>query len=170
MAASVEYRFSTSLSRRDNSFAFLQSIDAVDGGNRDLFFCAASPVNLHPVHFRCRSETEVQTLIGTRSIASAAEDVPALSCASCRDKYFGSNRITGALGASQQLYRDPVVRILDRVTQQCGRRIDVVQDHVDMTVVEQVAERRASCRYNNCEAASCCRRHFLEFRSIQIAQ
>src|SRR5207302_3001835 len=99
----VEYRFSASVSRRDDSFTFLHRIDAVDGGNRDLFFCAARPVNLHAIHFRCRSETEVQTLIGTRSIASAAEDVPALPRASCRDKYLGSNCITGALGASQHL-------------------------------------------------------------------
>src|SRR5260370_25406128 len=101
--SNVEYRFSASLSRRDDSFAFFHRIDAVDGGNRDLFFCAARPVNFHSVHFRCRSETEVQTLVGTRSIASSAEDVPALPRASCRDKYFGANGITGTLGTSQQL-------------------------------------------------------------------
>src|SRR6266446_1689687 len=95
--SNVEYRFSSSVSRRDDSFAFFYRIDAVDGGNRDLFFCAARPVNLHPVHFRCRSKAEVQALIGTRSIASAAEDVPALPRASCCDKNFGADRITGTL-------------------------------------------------------------------------
>src|SRR6267143_108952 len=72
-SGNVEYRFSASVSRRNDSFAFLHCIDAVDGGNRNFFSGSARPVNLHPVHFRCRSETEVQTLIGTRSIASAAE-------------------------------------------------------------------------------------------------
>src|SRR5258707_4199766 len=62
----VEYRFSASVSRRDDSFAFLHRIDAVDGGNRDLFFCAARPVNLHPVHLHCRSKAEMQALVGTR--------------------------------------------------------------------------------------------------------
>src|SRR5712692_3924140 len=102
-SGNVEYRFPASVSRRDDSFAFLHRIDAVDGGNRNFFFCSARPVNLHPVYFRCRSEAEVQTLIGTRSIASAAEDVPALPSPSCRNKYLCSNRITGTLGASQQL-------------------------------------------------------------------
>jgi len=60
----VEYRFSASVSRRDDSFAFFHRIDAIDSGNRDLFFSAARPMNLHSVHFRCRSETEVQTLVG----------------------------------------------------------------------------------------------------------
>src|SRR6267378_3705718 len=104
----VEYRFSASVSRRDDSFAFFHRIDAVDGGNRDLFFCTARPVNLHPVHFRCRSKAEMQALVGTRCIAPPAEDVSALP--------------------------------------------------------------RSSCRYNDCEAASRCRRRLLEFRSIQIAQ
>src|SRR5258708_40351412 len=99
----VEYRFSASVSRRDDSFAFFHRIDAVDSGNRDLFFSAARPMNLHPVHFRFRSETEVQTLVGTRSIASAAEDVPALPRSSLGDKHLGANGITRTLGTSQQL-------------------------------------------------------------------
>src|SRR5713101_6690901 len=102
-SGNVEYRFSASVSRRDDSFAFFHHIDAVDGGNRDLFFSAAWPVNLHSVHFRCRSETEVQTLVGTRSIASAAEDVPALPRSSFGDKYLGANGIARTLGTSQQL-------------------------------------------------------------------
>src|SRR5258708_30684955 len=101
--SNVEYRFSASLSRRDDSFAFFHGIDAVDGGNRDLFFCAARPVNFHAVHFRCRSETEVQTLVGTRSIAPAAEDVSALPRSSPGDKYLGANGITRTLGTSPQL-------------------------------------------------------------------
>src|SRR5713101_7545722 len=96
-SGNVEYRFSSSVSRRDDSFAFFHRIDAVDGGNRDLFFCAARPVNLHPIHLRCRSETEVQTLVGTRSIASSAEDVAALPRSSPGDKYLGANGITRTL-------------------------------------------------------------------------
>ena len=102
-SGNVEYRFSASVSRRDASFAFLHRIDAVDGGNRDLFFCAVRPVNLHPVYFHCRSEAEVQALIGTRGIASPAKDVPTLPRSSRCDKYLSSDRIAVTLGASQQL-------------------------------------------------------------------
>src|SRR6267378_5288348 len=98
----VEHRLSASVSRRDDSFAFLHGKDVVDGRNRDCFLCPTWPVNLHLVDFHCCSEAEVQALIGTRCIASPAEDVPALPHASRRDKYLSSNSIAGALGASQQ--------------------------------------------------------------------
>src|SRR5258708_33862368 len=71
-SGSVEYRFPASVSRRDDSFAFLHRIDAVDGGDRNFFFCSARPVNLHPVYFRCLSAGEVQTLRRNTSIASPA--------------------------------------------------------------------------------------------------
>ena len=74
----VEHRLSASVSRRDDSFAFLHGKDAVDGGDRNFFLRPAWPVNFHPVHFHCHSKAEVQALIGTRCIASTAEDVPAL--------------------------------------------------------------------------------------------
>src|SRR5258708_8586978 len=61
----VEYRFSASVSRRDDSFAFFHRIDAVDGGNRDLFFFTARPGNLPPVHFRCPSHTQPPAIVHT---------------------------------------------------------------------------------------------------------
>src|SRR5260370_21595107 len=81
--SNVEYRFSASVSRRDDSFAFFHRVDAVDGGNRDPFSSNARPVNLDPVHVCCHSETQVQTLVGIRSIASAPNDPPALPTAAC---------------------------------------------------------------------------------------
>src|SRR5260370_42168564 len=63
-SANAEYRFSANDSRRHDAFAFLHRIDAVDGGNRDLRFCAARAVNLDAVHSPCCSEAEVQALIG----------------------------------------------------------------------------------------------------------
>src|SRR5712692_5546795 len=114
-SGNVEQRFSAGISRRDDSFTFLDCIDPVGRGNRDLLFCTARPVNLHPVHFRRCSKTKVQTLVGTRCVAPSAEDVSALPRASCCDKYLGSNRITWTLGASHQFQCDPMIRILDYV-------------------------------------------------------
>src|SRR5712664_3785286 len=99
----VEHRVSASVSRRNDSFAFLHGKEAVDSGNRDFFLGPAWPVNLHPVHFHCRSNAEVQALIGTRRVASPAEDVPALPGASRYDKYFCSDRVARAFRASHQL-------------------------------------------------------------------
>src|SRR5258708_16937524 len=61
----LEYRFSASVSRRDDSFAFFHRVDAVDGGNRDLFSSTARPVNLDPVPFCFPSRTQVPTLVRT---------------------------------------------------------------------------------------------------------
>src|SRR6266849_5660225 len=144
----VEHRGWASVSRRYNSFAFFHGEEAVDCWNRDFFLCPTWPVNLHHVDFHRSSEAEVQALIGTRCIASPAEHVRALPHASGRDKYLSSDRVAGALGASHQLQRDPVIRILDDVPQQSGRRIDVIENDVDVAVIEQVTEHRTSCRYN----------------------
>src|SRR5258708_10310882 len=73
-SGNVEYRFPASVSRRDDSFAFLHRIDAVAGGNRKFFFCSPKPMKLHPVYFCFRSDAAVQTLICTRSIAFAPEN------------------------------------------------------------------------------------------------
>src|SRR5258708_37480151 len=83
-SGSVEYRFPASVSRRDDSFAFLHRIDAVDGGNRNFFFCSARPGNLQPVYFSCRSQGEVPTFIGTLSIAFARVNGSAFARPSCR--------------------------------------------------------------------------------------
>src|SRR5260370_4856210 len=58
--SNVEYRFSASLSRRDDSFAFFHRIDAVDCGNRDLFFCSPMSLKFHSGHLPCRSWNSVQ--------------------------------------------------------------------------------------------------------------
>src|SRR5260370_36166122 len=60
--SNVEYRFSASLSRRDDSFAFFHRIDSVDGGSRDIFLLAATPVNFHSVHLRFLSDTQMHTM------------------------------------------------------------------------------------------------------------
>src|SRR5260370_32001695 len=74
----VEYRFPASVSWRDDSFAFFDHIDAVDGGNLDLFFSAPTPMNLHAVPFRCSPPTQVQPPTPTRSIACPPADIPPL--------------------------------------------------------------------------------------------
>src|SRR5258708_34868706 len=65
----LEYRFSASVSRRDDSFAFFHRVDAVDGGNRDLFSSTGRPGAVHPVPFCCHSEAQGRTLLGTQSVA-----------------------------------------------------------------------------------------------------
>src|SRR6267378_6932559 len=86
-------------SRRNDSLAFFHGKEAVDGGDGDFFLCPAWPENLHPVYFACRPKAEVQALIGTRCIASPAEDVPALPHASGGDKDLGSDRVARAFRA-----------------------------------------------------------------------
>src|SRR5260370_30668002 len=62
-SGNVEYRFPASVSRRDDSFAFLHRIDAVAGGDRYFFFFSPRPVNLPPVYLPFRSHARVPALI-----------------------------------------------------------------------------------------------------------
>src|SRR5262249_43409173 len=49
-------------------------------------------------------------------------------------------------------------------------RIDVVQNNIDFSVVEEVSERRSARRDDRREPASGCRRNFFEPRSIEISK
>src|SRR5258708_37841244 len=62
-SGSVEYRFPASVSRRDDSFAFLHRIDAVDGGNRNFFLFFPRTSNLQPDYLCFPSGGEVQTFV-----------------------------------------------------------------------------------------------------------
>ena len=94
---------SASVSRGNDSFAFFHGKEAVNGGNRYFFLCSAWPADLHFVYFPRRTEAKMEALVGTRCIATSAEDVTALPHASGCDKYLRPDRVARAFGASQQL-------------------------------------------------------------------
>ncbi len=63
-----------------------------------------------------------------------------------------------------------MVAVADDVAKKCGRRIQVVQNDVNVTIVEQIAEGRAPRAVDCTEAAACGGRHFLKFGAIQVVE
>src|SRR5262245_44080287 len=104
-------------SRCDDAFGFDDGVYAVEGGNGDLLFQAAGPVNFDLVHFGGGAEAEMETLVGTRRVTAAAENVGALANRTCGDKNLCANRVARTLRPANEFEGHPVIRILDDVAQ-----------------------------------------------------
>src|SRR5215472_4761002 len=89
--------------------------DTVDGGNRDLLFGSAGPVNLDLLHLGPSSQTEVYSLVGIRSVTAAAENVHPLPYPARGHIDFGSDRVSRAFRSPDQLQFQPVVRVLHHI-------------------------------------------------------
>src|SRR4029077_17376307 len=110
--------------------------DAVNGGQRDLFFGSAWPVNLHLVYFHCRTKTKGQALIRAGSVTPATKYIATLPDSSCGHKDFRANGISWTLRTADQFHSHPVICVLHHVSQQGWVRIHVVENDVDMAVVK----------------------------------
>src|SRR6266849_9185867 len=97
----------------------------------------------------------MQSLIGTRCIASATEHVATLADSSSGDENLGADGVARALGTAHQLERHPVVRVFHDIAQQSRRRIYVVQNHIDVAVVEQITEGGPARGNHDGETAAC---------------
>src|SRR6266566_681563 len=71
---------------------------------------------------------------------------------------------------SYQLQGDPVVGVVDDVAKKGRGRIHVVEDHIDVAVVEDVAEGSAARANDGGQTAAGSRRDFLEFGTVEIAK
>src|SRR5260370_12813250 len=108
--------------------------------------------------------------MGTGGVTAAAENVAALADRSCRDEHLSTDCIAWAFWAPNQANPKPVVRVVDDVAQQHRRRVDDVEHHVDVTVVDQIPELRAP-RGNNYRQPGAGRRgHFLKFSPVQVTE
>src|SRR5882762_8207478 len=63
-----------------------------------------------------------------------------------------------------------MIAIVHLVAQQCRRRVNVVDDHVDVAIVEEVAESRAAAGDHVCQAAASGRWHFNKFCAVNVSE
>ena len=63
-----------------------------------------------------------------------------------------------------------MIAVLDHVAEQCRRGINVVDDHVDVPIIKEIAKRRTPARDYIRQTASRGGRNFLEFGAIEIAE
>src|SRR6266853_1262893 len=108
--------------------------------------------------------------IGTRTIASPAQDVTALANSASSQEDHGTDGIARALGPSNQFEGNPVIAILHHVAKQRRSRIHIIKNHVDVTIIEEIPERGAPGRNYEGKAAPRCRRHLLELCTIHMAE
>ena len=77
-------------------------------------------------------------------IGAAAVGVHALADSSRNEKDFRADSISRTLGAADEFQCQPVVFILQYVSQERWLSIETVNDNVDVTVIEEITERCAA--------------------------
>src|SRR5262249_3878885 len=113
---------------------------------------------------------EVDTWIGGGGVAAAAEDVGTLAYAGRGEEDFGANGVAGAFRAADEFQREPVITVADDIAEECGGRIDVVEDDVNVAVVEDVAEGGATGGDDVSESRGRGGGDLLEFFAVEIAE
>src|SRR5947208_2962280 len=112
----------------------------------------------------------MNTLIGARSITASTDHVRTLTNSFGGKEDCGARGVPRTFRSTYELEGDPMVFVFGDITQQGGDGIHIIQDHVDVTVVEQVAESRAPSGNHVSQSTACCRRHFLKLCSVQIPE
>ena len=87
-----------------------------------------------------------------RCEAAAAEDVSALRLVGGCQIDRSADSIARAFWSSQQSQLYPVMAVVIDVAQQGRRRIEVIQDNIDLAVVKQIAKSGAPRGNNDCKA------------------
>jgi hypothetical protein len=112
----------------------------------------------------------MKTLVRVRPVATAADDVASLSRSACCDEHLGADSVSWAFRSSYQLEGKPMVAVFEHIAKQRRRRIHVVQNNVDVSIIENVAKGRAPRRNHVRQAASGRWRNLLKLVPIQIAE
>ena len=112
----------------------------------------------------------MKPLVRARSVAPATDDISALAKTSRGYENFRADGIPRTLWSAYQFEREPMVAVSYHVPEQCGCRIHIVQNDVDVTVVEKVAKRRTPRGNHIGQATSGRRQNFLKLGPIEIAK
>jgi len=78
----------------------------------------------------------MDTRVGSGGVTAATENIGALSNAARGEEDFCADSVALTLRAADQFQREPVIFALDDVAKKRGRRVDVVEDNVDVAIVE----------------------------------
>src|SRR5579875_2743873 len=128
----------------DDALALLDGEDAVNGGQRQFLHRTARPVNLDILDSGGVAEAKVHTLVVGRDVASTAQHVTTLAHTTGSEIYGGAHCIARTFGAACQPELNPMVAVVAHVAQQHRMVIDHIDHHIDLSVVEEVAEGSAS--------------------------
>ena len=103
-------------------------------------------MNFERADIRSIAQSKVQTAVVGRDIAAAGENILSLTHPVGRKVRCGAGGVARAFRPTHELDFDPMMMVRIHVAQQNGRTIDGIDDHVDLAIVEEVAECRAARR------------------------
>src|SRR5215467_1485754 len=150
--------------------ALLHGINPVHCRNPNLFFPSAGPNDFDAVHLVSSTQTKMQALVGTGSVTSSAKNIAALTETACRNKHLGADSITWTFLSAYEFECHPVICILNHISQQHRRAIDVVHHYVDMSIIEEIAKRRSPSGQYQPQTASCRSGYLSELVPVEIAE
>src|SRR6202158_5195324 len=127
-------------------------------------------MNLDFVNLRARTQSEVPACVGTRSVTSTTHYVGTLpDSARCKED-LRADGVPRALWAANQFQRQPMITVLDDIAQQRGRRINIIDNHVDVPIIEEIPECCSSPGNNVGQTAAGGWWHFFEFGTVKIPE
>src|SRR5579859_3543388 len=141
------------LLKRHNSFSFFQPVNAIRRQIRYRFGFPRRPENFDTVQPIARSQSEMDSQIVLRKIASTAANLIHLNEVSGNGFDAGVESQTIAL-RSREFEFDPVVLVPTDVAKNHGFAVQIFDDHVDATVVEEIAESRAAAHLRDLNCRS----------------
>src|SRR5579864_7196152 len=97
--------------------AFDNCVDAVDCNSCCFFFHPAGPMDFNFANLSRRSKSKMDALIGTGSVAAAAQNISPLPHSTHSQEHFCANCIARTLWSTNQLKRYPMIAVLDDVAQ-----------------------------------------------------
>ena len=119
-------------------------LSAIQARYVQLLFKSARPLDFDRINPQSGAQTKVWPQVGARLVSASAEYIYALLDAACSQKNLRTYSIPGTLWTSNQLKSEPTVVALQDVAEKRRFRIDVVDHHVDLTIVEEVSKRSAA--------------------------
>src|SRR5271170_4431576 len=127
-------------------------------------------MNFDVVDRGCVAKSEVHAEVVGGKIAAAAEHIAALAYPGAGEVDRGTYRIARTLRPADELEFYPVVMIGIHVAKKYRCVIDIVDDHVDLAVVEQIAESGSAADRHDGEAGAFDSGHRLELSVFQIVE
>ena len=118
----------------------------------------------------CVTQAKVRALVVGRDVTASAHHVLALTNAICRQIYSCANSITRTPGPSHKLQFHPMVMIGIDVLQQYWGSIHGVDDHIDLAVVEEIAERRSASPGHHRETGPFYRRYIVKLALVVVVE
>src|SRR5215475_11708946 len=119
-------------------------------------------MNFYRINFRSLANSKMNARIRTRLISSSTEDIHALTNAARYKKNFCTDGVARTLRAANQLQRKPMVIALENVAKHSWRAIEIVNDNVDLSIIEEIAECCATRSNYVCQPSPDHRRHLFK--------